>query len=92
AIRRPAIRASYSASLLVALNLNLRAYVNSVPFGFVIIRPAPEPSMHEDPSVKSIHGSESSSLSSMGVSRGSSFRSSTMNSARICPLIDVLSL
>ncbi|GJZ77591.1 reverse transcriptase domain-containing protein [Tanacetum coccineum] len=31
---------------------------------------APEPSMHDDPSMNSIHGSRSSSLSSMGVSGG----------------------
>nr|GEX69599.1 hypothetical protein [Tanacetum cinerariifolium] len=91
-LKRPAIKASYYASLLVALNLNLRAYVNFVPFGFVIIRLAPEPSMHDDPSVKSIHGSRSSSLSSMGVSGGSSSERSTMKYARICPLTDVLGL
>nr|GEX79175.1 integrase, catalytic region, zinc finger, CCHC-type, peptidase aspartic, catalytic [Tanacetum cinerariifolium] len=88
----PAIKASYSASLLVALNLNLRAYVNSTPFGFVTIRPAPEPSMHDDPSVNSIHGSESSSSSSMGVSGWSSSGRFTIKSARICHLTDVLGL
>nr|GFB91252.1 hypothetical protein [Tanacetum cinerariifolium] len=62
---RPSIKASYSTSLLVALHLNLRAYVNLVPSGFVTIRPAPDPSVHDDPSIKSIHESESSSLSSM---------------------------
>nr|GEW69504.1 reverse transcriptase domain-containing protein [Tanacetum cinerariifolium] len=86
----PAIKASYSATLLVALNLNLRAYVNFVPSRFVIIRPALEPSMHDDPSVKSIYGSRSSSLSSMGVSGGSSFGRSTMKSAKICPLTNSL--
>nr|GEV60251.1 transposase (putative), gypsy type [Tanacetum cinerariifolium] len=55
----------YSASLLVVSNLNLRAYVNSIPSRFVMIRPALEPSMHEDPSVNNIHGSESASSSSM---------------------------
>ncbi|GJX83442.1 gypsy type transposase [Tanacetum coccineum] len=92
AIRRPAIKASYSASLLVALNLNLRAYVNSIPSGFIIIRPAPEPSMHDDPSMNNTYGSRSSSLSSIIVSRGSSFGRSTMKSTRICPLNDVLGL
>nr|GEW21491.1 hypothetical protein [Tanacetum cinerariifolium] len=62
------IKASYSASLLVASNLNLRAYANSIPSGFVIIRLAPEPSMHDDPSVNSIYGSGSTSSSSMAVS------------------------
>ncbi|GKA12659.1 ribonuclease H-like domain-containing protein [Tanacetum coccineum] len=61
----PAIKALYSASLLVASNLNLEAYVNSIPSGFESIRPAPEPSMHDDPSVNNIHGSGSSSSSSM---------------------------
>nr|GEV57392.1 alpha/beta hydrolases superfamily protein [Tanacetum cinerariifolium] len=66
---RPAINASYSASLLLASNLNLRAYINSTPSGFLNISPAQEPSIHDDPSVNNIHGSGSSSLSSMGVSR-----------------------
>nr|GEW57421.1 hypothetical protein [Tanacetum cinerariifolium] len=67
---RPAINASYSASLLVASNLNLIAYVNYAPPGFISISPTPEPSMHDDPSVNNTHGLGSSSLSSMGVSRG----------------------
>nr|GEW57930.1 hypothetical protein [Tanacetum cinerariifolium] len=82
---RPAIKASYSASLLVAFNLNLRAYVNSVPFGFVIIRPALEQSMYDDPSMKSIYGSERSSLSPMGISGGSSPGRSIMKSTRSVP-------
>ncbi|GKB08068.1 hypothetical protein Tco_0836352 [Tanacetum coccineum] len=49
---RPAIKASYSGSLLVASNLNLRAYVNSAPFGFGSIRSAPKPSTQDDPSGK----------------------------------------
>ncbi|GKE88679.1 hypothetical protein Tco_1566154 [Tanacetum coccineum] len=87
-----AIKDSYFASLLVALNLNLRAYVNFIPSEFMIIRPAPEPSMHDDPSVNSIHGSGSSSLSSMGVFGGSSSGCSTMKSDKIFPLTDVLGL
>ncbi|GJY25409.1 hypothetical protein Tco_0400135, partial [Tanacetum coccineum] len=90
--KRPAIKASYSASLLVALNLNLRAYVNSIPSGFVIIRPPPEPSMHDDPSVNNTHGFGSYSLSSIIISRGSSSGCSTMKSARIYPLTDEGSL
>nr|GEY17074.1 hypothetical protein [Tanacetum cinerariifolium] len=65
---RPAIKASYSASLLVASNLNLRAYVNSIPSRFVIIRKAPEPSMHDDTLVNTIYGSGGASSSSMTVS------------------------
>ncbi|GKA51308.1 hypothetical protein Tco_0744504 [Tanacetum coccineum] len=39
AMRSPAMTASYSASLLVAVNLNFKAYVNSVPSGLTIIKP-----------------------------------------------------
>ncbi|GJW17867.1 hypothetical protein Tco_0025303, partial [Tanacetum coccineum] len=87
-----AIKASYSASLLVASNLNLIAYVNSVPSGLVSIRPASEPSTHDEPSVNNIQGSGSSSLFSMGISVDSSSGRSTMKSAKICPLTDVLGL
>ncbi|GKF61747.1 hypothetical protein Tco_0181801, partial [Tanacetum coccineum] len=75
-----------------ASNPNLRAYMNSIPSEIVSISLAPEPSMHDDPSVNSIHGSESSSLSSIGVSGESSSGRSTMKSARICPLTEVLGL
>ncbi|GKD38190.1 hypothetical protein Tco_1258397 [Tanacetum coccineum] len=74
----------------LALNLNLRAYVNSTPSGFVSISPAPEPSTHDDSSMNNIHGSGSYSLSSIGASSGSSSGRSTMKTARICPLTDVL--
>ncbi|GJY07774.1 hypothetical protein Tco_0374828, partial [Tanacetum coccineum] len=79
----PSIKASYSASLLVASNMNLRAYVNYVPSRLVSIRPAQEPSMHDEPSVNNIQGSGSSSLSSMDVSVESSSRRSIIKSARI---------
>ncbi|GJS96913.1 hypothetical protein Tco_0803881 [Tanacetum coccineum] len=46
----PAMMASYSASLLVAVNSNFKAYVNSVPYGLTIIKPAPEPSPLDAPS------------------------------------------
>ncbi|GJV51909.1 hypothetical protein Tco_1447650 [Tanacetum coccineum] len=39
AIRRPAINASYSASLFVASNVNLMAYVNSTPSGLLFSGP-----------------------------------------------------
>ncbi|GKG47637.1 hypothetical protein Tco_0507122, partial [Tanacetum coccineum] len=35
------------------------AYVNSAPSGFVSIRPAPEPSTQDEPSVNNVHGSGS---------------------------------
>nr|GEV31637.1 retrovirus-related Pol polyprotein from transposon TNT 1-94 [Tanacetum cinerariifolium] len=87
-----AILLSASAFLfaLLASNQNLRAYVNFTPSGFVIISLAPEPSMHDETFVNSIHGSGSSSLSSMDVSGGSSSERSTMKSNKICPLTDVL--
>ncbi|GJS53339.1 hypothetical protein Tco_0626701 [Tanacetum coccineum] len=92
AIQRPAINASYSASLLVASNLNPMAYVNSTPSGFVNISPAPKPSIQDEPSVNKVHGSSNSSGSAMSSSGDSSSGRSTIKSANICPLIDVLSL
>ncbi|GKE81424.1 hypothetical protein Tco_1551424, partial [Tanacetum coccineum] len=58
----------------------------------VSIKPAPEPSTQDDPSVNNVHGSGSSSSASMGVSGESSFGRSTMKSANIYPLTDVLGL
>ncbi|GKA26436.1 hypothetical protein Tco_0712545 [Tanacetum coccineum] len=48
-MRSPAMTASYSASLLVAVNSNFKTYVNSVPSGLTTINPAPEPSPHDAP-------------------------------------------
>ncbi|GJZ32634.1 hypothetical protein Tco_0578070 [Tanacetum coccineum] len=50
AMRSLAMTASYSASLLVVMNLNFKAYVNFVPSGLTIIKPAPEPSPLDAPS------------------------------------------
>ncbi|GJY35580.1 hypothetical protein Tco_0420958, partial [Tanacetum coccineum] len=86
----PDIKASYSASLLVASNLNLKALVNSIPSGFVSIRPAPKPSTQDDPSVNNVYGSGSSTSASVIVAKGSSSGCSTMKSAKICPFTDVL--
>ncbi|GJU66798.1 hypothetical protein Tco_1253057 [Tanacetum coccineum] len=41
AMRSLAMTASYSASLLVVMNLNFKAYVNFVPSGLTIIKPSP---------------------------------------------------
>ncbi|GKE95550.1 hypothetical protein Tco_1580405, partial [Tanacetum coccineum] len=41
--------------LLVAVNSNFKAYVNSVPSGFTIIKPAPEPSPINASSIYSFH-------------------------------------
>ncbi|GJS75348.1 hypothetical protein Tco_0725229 [Tanacetum coccineum] len=87
-----AINASYSASLLVASNLNLMAYVNSAPSSFVNISPALESSTQDDPSVNKVYGSGSSSGSVMSSSGDSSSGRSIMKSANIFPLIAVLGL
>ncbi|GKE80918.1 hypothetical protein Tco_1550918, partial [Tanacetum coccineum] len=60
-----------------ASNLNLMAYVNSAPSGFVSIRPASEPSTQDEPSVNNVHGSvvpadSSSSIPADNVPAGSS--------------------
>ncbi|GKE20481.1 hypothetical protein Tco_1431993 [Tanacetum coccineum] len=54
AIRNLARSASYSASLSVVSNSNLSAYVHSFPSGLTTIRPTPEPSELEAPSVNSV--------------------------------------
>ncbi|MFS7931158.1 hypothetical protein Hanom_Chr04g00352751 [Helianthus anomalus] len=80
--RRPAKRASYSASLLELLNSSRSAYVTSVPSGSVRIRPAPDPSALEAPSVYKDHGfSGALSASSVPFSSGIS----TKKSAITCP-------
>ncbi|GJS08255.1 hypothetical protein Tco_0365051 [Tanacetum coccineum] len=66
------------------------AYVNSAPSGFVSIRPAPEPSTQDEPSVNNVHGSGSASGSAISSSGDSSSGRSTMKSANIWPLIAVL--
>ncbi|GJZ24433.1 hypothetical protein Tco_0561892 [Tanacetum coccineum] len=68
------------------------AYVNSTPFGFVSISPAPEPSIQDDPFVNKVQGSNSSSGYAMSSSRDSSSDCSTIKSSNICPLIDILGL
>ncbi|GKD05935.1 hypothetical protein Tco_1180909 [Tanacetum coccineum] len=70
----------------------LMSYVNSTISGFVSISPAPEPSIQDDPSVNKVQGSGSSSSSIMGSSGDSSSGHSTIKSANICPLIDILGL
>ncbi|GJX69894.1 hypothetical protein Tco_0307065 [Tanacetum coccineum] len=55
AMRNPTITASYSASLLVAVNLNFKAYVNFVPSGLTTIKPASKPSSLDAPSVYSFY-------------------------------------
>ncbi|GKD01106.1 hypothetical protein Tco_1171380 [Tanacetum coccineum] len=62
--------------------------VNSVPSGFVSISPAPDPSIHDDPSVNSVY--DSYGISVAGVSGKFSSGFSTRRSARICPFTNVL--
>nr|GEV51152.1 hypothetical protein [Tanacetum cinerariifolium] len=56
------------------------------------IRPTPEPSMQDDPFVNNIHGSRSSSLTSMIMTMESSSGRPTMKSAKIYPFTDVLGM
>ncbi|GJY79789.1 hypothetical protein Tco_0485590 [Tanacetum coccineum] len=54
-LNRPASNASYSASLFVVSNSNLKAYVYSFPSGLISIKPALEPSELEASSVYSFY-------------------------------------
>ncbi|GJR30443.1 hypothetical protein Tco_1106675 [Tanacetum coccineum] len=63
------------------------AYVNSAPSGFVGIRPVPEPSTQDEPSVNKVHGSGSTSGSAMSSSGDSSSGRSIIKSTNIWPLI-----
>ncbi|GKA74597.1 hypothetical protein Tco_0780899, partial [Tanacetum coccineum] len=96
AMRNPTRSASYSASLLVVSNANLNAYVYSFPPGLTTIRPAPEPSELEAPSVNNFHafsGFGSFLLtSSFFASLFSGSGVSAKKSANICPLIEFLPL
>ncbi|GJU14958.1 hypothetical protein Tco_0458795 [Tanacetum coccineum] len=74
AMRSPAIRASYSASLFVLVRM----------------RPAPDPSTHDDPSVNKIHGSWS--FTSLWGSTASVSGFSMRKSASICPFTAVRGL
>nr|GEV29100.1 hypothetical protein [Tanacetum cinerariifolium] len=62
AMRNPSRSASYFASLLVVSNSNLNAYVYSFPSGLTTIRPTPESSELEAPSVNSFHAFSDSGL------------------------------
>ncbi|GKB77969.1 hypothetical protein Tco_0944864 [Tanacetum coccineum] len=96
AMRNPARSASYSASLLVVSNSNLNAYVYSFSYGLTTIRPDPEPSELEAPSMNSFHefsGSGSFLLtSSFFASLFSVSGVSARKSANIFPLIEFLPL
>ncbi|GJR96095.1 hypothetical protein Tco_0268269 [Tanacetum coccineum] len=95
AIYRPANNASYSTSLLVVSNLNLRAYVYSFPSGLTSIRPVPEPYELEASSVYKFYmlpelGALFATFGflvyiSLSSTEGVSARKSTM----ICPLTEL---
>ncbi|GKE07038.1 hypothetical protein Tco_1399056, partial [Tanacetum coccineum] len=68
----------------------LKLLVNSIPSGLVSISPALELSVQEDLFVNKIHGSSSSSASSIRVSGESYSGRSTIKYANICPLTDTL--
>ncbi|GJX50690.1 hypothetical protein Tco_0277535 [Tanacetum coccineum] len=84
AIRGPATRASYYASLLDASNSDINAYVNSIPSGFVRMSPAPDTSRHEDQSMKRIYGSGISSSAGVSVGGLSSFGLLAIQFAKTC--------
>ncbi|GKE02364.1 hypothetical protein Tco_1390347 [Tanacetum coccineum] len=90
AIRSPAIRASYFALLLDALNSNLKAYMNYTPSRFVRMSLAPDFFRHDDPSMNRVRGS--GIASSTCVSRGGPSTSglSEMKSAKTWTRMDVL--
>nr|GEU71560.1 polygalacturonase-like [Tanacetum cinerariifolium] len=67
-------------------------YVNSIPFGFVRMSPTPDPSKHEDPSVKRVHGSRISSSIGIPVGEASSSSLSAMKPAKIWPRMNVLGI
>nr|GEV18670.1 hypothetical protein [Tanacetum cinerariifolium] len=58
----PAIRSSYSASLLEAGNSKRKAYVLSFQSGFFKIRPAPEPYLLDAPSMYNVQSGVSSRI------------------------------
>nr|GEW73708.1 hypothetical protein [Tanacetum cinerariifolium] len=87
-----AIRASNFASMLDELNTNLKACVNSTPYGFVRMSLAPDPFRHDDPSVNRVHGSGIASSTCISMGGPSSSGLSAMTSAKTWPRIDVLSL
>ncbi|GKB93982.1 hypothetical protein Tco_0980119 [Tanacetum coccineum] len=96
AMRNPASRASYSASLLVVSNANLNAYVYSFPSGLTTISPAPEPSELEALLVNSFHAflgfSSFLLISLFFASLLSGSGVSARKSANIFPLIKFLPL
>ena len=87
---RPAMTASYSASLLEAWKPNLRAYSTSIPSGEVRIRPALFPWALAAPSTDNFQMGRSGV--SWVASTGSAGVNSMMKSTKICLFIAVLGL
>ncbi|GKB03038.1 hypothetical protein Tco_0831127 [Tanacetum coccineum] len=95
AIRRPASRASYSASLSVLVKLSRRAYVNSTLLGLMSTNPAPDPLLFEASSANKVHLLISSWFGDPAGSRKNSSGcvpagASDKKSANTCPFIALL--
>ncbi|GKA60573.1 hypothetical protein Tco_0759980 [Tanacetum coccineum] len=73
--------ASYSASLLEVGKSNLRAYVTSFQRGSVRIKPAPDPSLLDTPSVYNVHVCDVRSAGHCGIEPVMSWTSFIVNSA-----------
>src|SRR5579862_7533849 len=94
----PASRASYSTSLLVALNSNLKQWLHLTPSGLVRMIPAPYPDWFDTPSMYRIHALQSSGHSGLiglgseliGVSRSGIVLNSAMKSGKTWALMVVL--
>lgn len=84
AIRKPAISASYSTSLLESWKLNHKAYTISSPLGFLRVSTSPNLSLLADPSVYSSQMSQLASVSegSIGMAVGTSLIVSGMSTEK----------
>nr|GEX11333.1 hypothetical protein [Tanacetum cinerariifolium] len=85
-----AIQVSPSSSTTASISTSLIDFSFSSSTNTCLLNPALEPSMQDDPSVNKIHGSGTSSSTSIRVSRESSSGRLTMKSANICPLTKTL--
>ena len=87
----PTIKALYSASLLEALNLNLRAQCIQCPSGLMSIKSAPDPPSFDAPSTSKPHF-ETWGVDGLGPFSGRSsslWENLAMKSTRACPLTAV---
>ena len=84
AVLSPTIKASYWASLLKALNPNLNECSNLIPFGVIMMIPAPAPMALDAPSTNTLHGRFSTWQTIPSSFLG---ENSVMKSARTWPFI-----